>query len=52
MKVNRDDGKQAYLTFGDTSMIVRKSARPDGSPVVDHLRSRFRIGTAPSSGRN
>ena len=37
MKVNRDDGKQAYLTFGDTSMIVRKSARPDGSPVVDHL---------------
>ena len=37
MKVNRDDGKQAYLTFGDSSMIVRKSTRPDASPFVDHL---------------
>ena len=37
MKVNRDDGKQAYLSFGDSSMIVRKSTRPDASPFVDHL---------------
>ena len=37
MKVNRDDGKQAYLTFGDSSMIVRKSTKPDASPFVDHL---------------
>lgn len=35
--VSKDDGKQAYLWFGDAFMVVRNS--PDGStkPVIDHV---------------
>jgi catechol 2,3-dioxygenase-like lactoylglutathione lyase family enzyme len=35
--VSNDDGKQAYLWFGDAFMVVRNS--PDGSkqPLIDHV---------------
>jgi catechol 2,3-dioxygenase-like lactoylglutathione lyase family enzyme len=37
MSVSADDGKQCYLTFGDTVLIARKSQQPGGKPFVDHL---------------
>jgi catechol 2,3-dioxygenase-like lactoylglutathione lyase family enzyme len=37
MTVKMDDGKQCYLTFGDTSLIVRKTRQPDNKPYIDHM---------------
>lgn len=37
MKVTNDDGKQAYLHFGDSILLARKSRQPDSKPVVDHI---------------
>ncbi len=37
MAVSEDDGKQCYLTFGDTVLIARKSRQPDNKPIVDHI---------------
>ncbi len=37
MTVSADDGKQCYLTFGDTVLIARKSHQPGDKPFVDHM---------------
>ena len=37
MKVEKDDGKECYLTFGDTSLIARKTRQPDNKPYIDHM---------------
>ena len=37
MAVSQDDGKQCYLTFGDTVLIARKTHQPDNKPFVDHI---------------
>jgi len=37
MAVSQDDGKQCYLTFGETVLIARKSRQPDSKPLVDHI---------------
>ena len=39
MKVSHDDGKQAYLSFGDTFLLPRNARAGSGSPtpVVDHI---------------
>jgi catechol 2,3-dioxygenase-like lactoylglutathione lyase family enzyme len=37
MKVSHDDGKQCYMSFGDTFLLPR-NARPDGkTPSVSHI---------------
>jgi catechol 2,3-dioxygenase-like lactoylglutathione lyase family enzyme len=37
MKVSHDDGKQCYLSFGDTFLLAR-NGRPGGNmPRVDHM---------------
>ena len=37
MKVSHDDGKQCYLSFGDTFLLPR-NARPDGkTPNISHI---------------
>lgn len=37
MKVSHDDGKQCYLSFGDTFLLPR-NARPGGNaPLVNHI---------------
>lgn len=35
MKVSHDDGRQCYLSFGDTFIIPRN--RPTGTPRIDHI---------------
>jgi len=35
MKVSQDDGKQCFLSFGDTFIIPRN--RPTGTPWIDHI---------------
>ena len=37
MAVSADDGKQCYLTFGDTAIIARNSKTPMGKPLIDHI---------------
>ena len=39
MKVSHDDGKQAYLSFGDhgTWLLPRNSREPATAPKVDHI---------------
>ncbi len=39
MKVSHDDGKQAYLSFGDhgTWLLARNSREPATAPKVDHI---------------
>jgi catechol 2,3-dioxygenase-like lactoylglutathione lyase family enzyme len=40
MAVSADDGKQCYLTFGDTVLIARNFYQPgekQAKPVVDHI---------------
>jgi catechol 2,3-dioxygenase-like lactoylglutathione lyase family enzyme len=37
MAVSADDGKQCYLSFGDTVLIARNSHQPGSKPVVDHI---------------
>ena len=37
MKVSADDGKQCYLSFGETVLIARKSHQPGEKPFVDHI---------------
>jgi catechol 2,3-dioxygenase-like lactoylglutathione lyase family enzyme len=37
MAVSADDGKQCYLTFGDTAIIARNSKHPTDKPLVDHI---------------
>jgi catechol 2,3-dioxygenase-like lactoylglutathione lyase family enzyme len=37
MSVSADDGKQCYLSFGDTVLIARKSQQPDAKPYIDHM---------------
>jgi catechol 2,3-dioxygenase-like lactoylglutathione lyase family enzyme len=37
MKVSKDDGKQCYLSFGNTFLLPR-NARPDGkTPLINHV---------------
>ena len=35
MKVSHDNGKQCYLKFGETILIVRQSSGP--APLIDHV---------------
>ena len=38
MSVSADDGKQCFMGFGkDSFLIPRKTQRPDGGPLVDHI---------------
>jgi catechol 2,3-dioxygenase-like lactoylglutathione lyase family enzyme len=38
MTVKRDDGKgEATLTFGDSSLVVRKTRRADNAAYIDHV---------------
>ena len=37
MKVTNDDGKQAYLHFGNSILLARKTRQPDNKPFVDHI---------------
>jgi catechol 2,3-dioxygenase-like lactoylglutathione lyase family enzyme len=37
MPVTQDNGKQCYLTFGNTVLIPRKTRQPDNKPLVDHI---------------
>jgi catechol 2,3-dioxygenase-like lactoylglutathione lyase family enzyme len=39
MKVSHDDGKQAYLSFGDhgTWLLPRNARQPGTAPKVDHI---------------
>lgn len=37
MSVSEDNGKECYLTFGDTVLIARKSHQPGDKPFVDHI---------------
>ena len=35
--VTKDDGKQAYLWFGDAFMVVRNSPNGSTTPLIDHV---------------
>jgi catechol 2,3-dioxygenase-like lactoylglutathione lyase family enzyme len=35
--VSNDDGKQAYLWFGDAFMVVKTGETANGRPVIDHF---------------
>ncbi len=37
MSVSEDNGKECYLTFGNTVLIARKSHQPGDKPFVDHI---------------
>lgn len=37
MKVSEDNGKQCYLTFGDTVLLPRNAKERGKGPVVDHI---------------
>lgn len=37
MKVSEDNGKQCYLTFGDTVLIPRQAKPGVTAPMVDHI---------------
>jgi catechol 2,3-dioxygenase-like lactoylglutathione lyase family enzyme len=37
MKVEKDDGKQCYLTFGDTSLVARNTRQADKKAYIDHM---------------
>jgi catechol 2,3-dioxygenase-like lactoylglutathione lyase family enzyme len=37
MKVSHDNGKQAFLEFGNTLLLVRKTHQPDNKPYIDHV---------------
>ena len=37
MPVSEDNGKQCYLTFGETVLIARKTHQPNNQPFVDHI---------------
>ena len=37
MAVSADDGKQCYLSFGETVLIARNSHQPGSKPLVDHI---------------
>jgi len=37
MAVSADDGKQCYLSFGDTVLIARNAHHPASKPLVDHI---------------
>lgn len=37
MKVSHDNGRQAFLTFGDTFLILRQPGAGEAAPLVDHL---------------
>jgi catechol 2,3-dioxygenase-like lactoylglutathione lyase family enzyme len=37
MKVERDSGQECYLTFGDTSLVVRKTRQADNKAYIDHM---------------
>lgn len=37
MKVVRDTGTQAYLTFGDTFFLIRQVNSDEASPLIDHI---------------
>jgi len=37
MKVSHDDGKQAYLAFGDTFLLPRNARSGQTTPMVDHI---------------
>lgn len=37
MTVSEDNGKQCYLTFGDTVLIPRNSREPGRKAVIDHI---------------
>jgi hypothetical protein len=35
--VSKDDGKQAYLRFGEAFMVVGNSADGSAAPLIDHV---------------
>src|ERR1043165_8348369 len=37
MKVSHDDGRQCYLSFGDTFLLPRNARQGSTSPRVDHI---------------
>ena len=37
VQVTKDDGKQAYLWFGDAFIVVRNSTNGSPKPVIDHF---------------
>jgi catechol-2,3-dioxygenase len=37
MKVSHDDGKQCYLSFGDTFLLARNARQGVTAPRVDHI---------------
>jgi catechol 2,3-dioxygenase-like lactoylglutathione lyase family enzyme len=37
MKVSHDDGKQAYLAFGDSFLLPRNARNGGATPRVDHI---------------
>jgi catechol 2,3-dioxygenase-like lactoylglutathione lyase family enzyme len=37
MKVSKDDGKQCYMSFGDTFLLPRNARASVKPPVVDHI---------------
>ena len=37
MKVSHDDGKQCYLSFGDTFLLPRNARQGVTAPRVDHI---------------
>jgi catechol 2,3-dioxygenase-like lactoylglutathione lyase family enzyme len=37
MKVSHDDGKQAYLAFGDSFLLPRNARNGGQTPVIDHI---------------
>lgn len=37
MKVSEDNGKQCYLTFGDTVLLPRNARAPVKAPLIDHI---------------
>ena len=37
MKVSHDDGKQCYLSFGDTFLLPRNGRAGSATPRVDHI---------------
>ncbi len=37
MKVSHDDGRQCYLSFGDTFLLARNARQGGATPRIDHM---------------
>jgi hypothetical protein len=37
MKISHDDGKQAFLSFGDTFLLPRNARAGGKTPLVNHI---------------